>query len=79
MNLALIQVPGGCTSTLQPLDVAFNGPMLKARQRIWRENKLRRPFLPDTYQAAVERTQLAYESMSKPLTIGSWKKAQLIE
>jgi transposase-like protein len=79
MNLALIQVPGGCTSALQPLDAGFNGPMLKARQRIWRENKLRRPFLPDTYQAAVERTQLAYESMSKPLIIGAWMKAQLIE
>jgi DDE superfamily endonuclease len=78
MNLALIQVPGGCTSVLQPLDVGFNGPMLKARQRIWRENQLRRPFLPDTYQAAVERTQLAYESMSKHLTWAAWQKAQWI-
>ena len=79
MKLRLIQVPGGCTSTLQPLDVSFNGPMLKARQRIWRENKLQHPFLPDTYQLAVERTQLAYASMSKQLTRSAWKKAQLVD
>ena len=54
VNLQLIQVPGGCTSILQPLDVEFNGPMLKARQRIWREKKLLRPFDKDTPQAAVE-------------------------
>jgi hypothetical protein len=65
MNLRLIQVPGGCTATLQPLDVNFNGPMLKARQRIWRQTKMRMPHAPDTHQLAVERTQLAYESMSK--------------
>ena len=78
VNLQLIQVPGGCTSILQPLDVEFNGPMLKARQRIWREKKLMRPFDKDTPQAAVERTQLAYASMSKAMTREAWRKAQLL-
>ena len=78
MDLQLIQVPGGCTSILQPLDVEFNGPMLKARQRIWREKKLMRPFDKDTPQAAVERTQLAYASMSKAMTREAWRKAQFL-
>jgi len=79
LNIRLIQVPGGCTSTLQPLDVSFNGPMLKARQRIWRETRLRRPWQADTYQAAVERTQLAYQSMSRRLTRSAWTKAGIVD
>ena len=79
INLRLIQVPGGCTSTLQPLDVCFNGPMLKARQKIWRQNKMRNPHASDTYQLAVERTQLAYESISKESTRRAWQKAELID
>lgn len=79
MNLELICVPGGLTSTCQPLDTSFNGPMLKARQRIWREMKVARPGDDDTYQATIERTQLAYESMSKEATLKGWKVAQLID
>lgn len=79
MHLELIAVPGGTTSTLQPLDVCFNGPMLKARQRIWMETKVRRPDAEDTYQLAIERSQLAYESMSKDATRCAWIKAQLVD
>lgn len=79
IHLELIAVPGGATSTLQPLDVCFNGPMLKARQRIWREMKVNRPDAEDTYQLAVERSQLAYESMSKPATRAAWIRAQLVD
>ena len=79
MKLELIQVPGGCTSELQPLDVSFNGPMVKARQRIWREKKLARPFDGDTWQAAVERSQAAYESISQAATPSAWVKAQLLD
>jgi hypothetical protein len=79
MNIELIQVPGGCTAELQPLDVAFNGPMVKARQRIWRANKIARPFDGDSWQAAVERSQLAYESISKATTSSAWIKAQLVD
>ena len=79
MQLRLIQVPGGCTSTLQPLDVGVNGPMLKARQRIWLQERIRRPGVGDTYQAAVERTQQAYDAMSKALVRGAFRKAQLID
>ena len=78
MNLELFQVPGGLTSTRQPLDVSFNGPMLKARQRIWREKKIARPGDEDTYQATIERTQLAYESMSKEATLNAWSMARLL-
>lgn len=78
-QLELIQVPGGETSKLQPLDVAFNGPMLKARQRIWREKKLRRPGDPDSYQAAIERSQQAYASMSADTVRKAFRKAWLID
>jgi len=79
MKLELIQVPGGCTSEPQPLDVSFNGPMVKARQRIWREKRIIRPFDGDTWQAAVERLQAAYESISKAATRSAWVKAQLLD
>ena len=79
MQVDLIPVPGGTTSTLQPLDVCFNGPMLKARQRIWREMKVQRPDAEDTYQMAVERSQLAYESMSKEATRAPWIRAMLVD
>lgn len=79
IKLELIQVPGGCTAELQPLDVAFNGPMVKARQRIWRTKKIARPFDGDSWQAAVERSQLAYESISKATTRSAWRKAQLVD
>lgn len=79
MQLELIKVPGGLTSTCQPLDTSFNGPMLKARQRIWRERKIARPADEDTYQATIERTQMAYESMSKEATLKGWKVALLID
>ncbi len=79
MGLRLIEVPGGCTSILQPLDVCFNGPMLKARQRIWREEKVARPDADDSFQAAVDRTQRAYAGMSQAATRDAWRKAQLID
>ena len=62
-----------------PLDVGVNGPMLKARQRIWLQERIRRPGVGDTYQAAVERTQQAYDAMSKALVRGAFRKAQLID
>jgi hypothetical protein len=40
MNLQLIQVPGGCTADLQPLDASFNGPLLMKRKHIWAQKKL---------------------------------------
>ena len=79
LHIRLIEVPGGMTSTLQPLDVGVNGPMLKARQRIWLERAIRRPLEKDTYQAAVERTQLAYKHMSRALVLSAWRKAEVID
>ena len=79
MQLELIQVPPGCTATLQPLDVSFNGPMLKARQAIWLKHKLAFPEGRDSQQRAVERAQLAYASISKAATRSAWSKASLID
>lgn len=79
MNLQLIKVPPGKTVEYQPLDVCFHGPMARARQRIWSERRHLLPDAADTFQAAVERAQLAYESMSKEATINAWRKAWLVD
>jgi hypothetical protein len=79
MNLQLIQVPAGCTSELQPLDVNFNGPLLMARKHIWAQKRLLHPFSDDSQQAAIERAQLAYESLHKSIVIDCFRKAYLID
>jgi hypothetical protein len=78
IHLELIQVPPGATSFLQPLDVSFNGPMLKVRQMLWREEKAKDAWREESQQAAVERAEKAYESMSREATIAAWRKAQLL-
>lgn len=79
MHLQLIKVPPGLTSYYQPLDVSFNGPMVKARQRIWLHQRLVNPAASDTHQNAVERAQLAYEGLSRASTIDAWRKAFLVD
>jgi hypothetical protein len=79
MNLQLIQVPGGCTSELQPLDVNFNGPLLMKRKQIWAARKLLRPFAVDSPQAAVERAQQAYAAMPKSQALAAFRSACLID
>ena len=78
-NIQLIRVPSGCTTEYQPLDVQFNGPMAKARQKIWRENRAVRPDSSDSHQLAVERAQQAYQSISKANTRKAWVKAWLVD
>ena len=79
MNLELIQVPRGLTPTLQPLDVSFNGPMKKARQAFWLNQKIKFPGKRDSQQAAIERAQKSYEGMTKEATRVAWKEAKLID
>ena len=79
MKLKLIKVPPGLTCDYQPLDVRFNGPLTKARQRIWLEERIRHPEQPDSEQKAVERCQTAYEGISKKSTADAWRKAYLID
>ena len=78
INLQLIQVPGGTTSELQPLDLNVNGALLMQRRRLWSHLKLVNPFASDTLQAAVERAQLAYQSISKATVVGALEKAHLL-
>jgi hypothetical protein len=78
MNLELIRVPSGFTSTLQPLDVCFNGPLKRKRQKIWREKKRGDDRVVDNHQASIERQQLAYETISRRNTKRAWEKAQLV-
>jgi hypothetical protein len=78
-NIQLIQVPVAQTSILQPLDVNFNGPMLASRRKIAHARKLENPFALDSYQATVERSQIAYGAMTVPLTLKAWQDAYLID
>jgi hypothetical protein len=59
MHLQLIPVPPRLTSEYQPLDVQFNGPMTKARQRLWMQQRLAHPDSKDSFQNAIERAQQA--------------------
>ena len=78
MNLELIKVPPGRTSTLQPLDVCFNGIMKKKRQQIWSEKKRGDDRVVDNPQASIERQQLAYATISAINTRKAFEKAQLL-
>lgn len=78
-NVKLIQVPKGCTSTMQPLDVSFNGPMLKARQKIWSNLITNNPFYKDNYQQAVSRATKAYDEIGTYVAKGAWEKCNLID
>jgi len=79
MNLQLIQVPGGCTAELQPLDASFNGPLLMKRKQIWAANKLLHPFAVDSAQATIERAQQAYAAMPKSLALTAFRITWLID
>jgi hypothetical protein len=79
MNLQLIQVPGGCTAELQPLDVSFNGPLLMKRKQIWAANKLLHPFAIDSAQTTIERAQQAYAAMPKSQALTAFRDAWLID
>jgi hypothetical protein len=78
IRLKLIKVPPGLTCEYQPLDVQFNGPMVKERQRIWLRHRLACPDAKDSEQKAVERAQMAYEGISRSSTVDAWRKAFLV-
>lgn len=79
MNLRLIQVPGGCTAELQPLDVNFNGAFVMARKHIWTEKKLLDPHTKDSEQAAIERAQQAYDKMQKAMIVDAFRRSSLLD
>lgn len=79
LNLQIIQVPKCLTSTLQPLDVNFNGPMAAVRTKIWREMKRMDPEYKDSAQHSVERAQRAYEAMSPEQVRAGWQEAFLVD
>jgi hypothetical protein len=78
-NIQLIRVPPKTTATMQPLDVAFNGPFLAGRRKIWQDDRIANPFREDTWQHAVERSQRSYETISKEVTRAGFIKAYLID
>ena len=79
LRIQIILVPAGQTATLQPLDVGINGPMLKLRQKIWRDKKQYNPAASDSWQAAVERAQLSYDGVKASTISQSFVKTYLID
>lgn len=79
MNLQLIKVPPCQTVEYQPLDVCYHGPMTKARARLWTEQRTLMPDAADTFQAAVERSQLAYDSMSRQAGVDAFRKSYIVD
>ena len=74
MNLELIKVPPGTTSTQQPLDISVNGPMKQIRQRIYVENKIIHPNASDSIELAVNRSFSAYQQITPQTIIKGWKQ-----
>ena len=79
IKLQLICVPKGTTSEYQPLDARFNGPMTKARQRLWTQQRMLHPDSLDSFQQAVERASQAYDSLSQHSTQEAWRAAFLLD
>lgn len=77
MNLTLIPLPNfkGATAQLQPLDVQFNGPLKTTRAAIWASRRLHMPDAEDSYQALIERVQLAYEAQDRNFVKNAFVKA----
>lgn len=79
LNIQLIRIPAGLTSTLQPLDVCFNGPMLALRKRVRVQQLAVNPLTVDSWQTAVERAQISYATMSRAATRQAWVAAKLVD
>ena len=74
-NVKLIQVPEGTTSLLQPLDVNFNGPWKKARQKLWTSERRGGILHTDNVERTVMRAASAYKNLNaKTISIG-WKNS----
>jgi len=79
INLRLIAVPNfkGATAMLQPLDVAFNGPLKMKRAQLWAMQRLRDGDGADNEQLTMERVQLAYEGMDSDSVVNAFRKAYI--
>ena len=75
LNIILLFVPTGCTSTNQPLDVSINGPIKstgkKLAKRIYVSNPCEIPTIKDSVNCLIE----AKKSIKKSTIINSFIKA----
>lgn len=78
-NIELIRVPPGMTSTLQPLDAGFNSIFSTKRRANFNLSYINTPNHMDIFQAAVERSQLAYAAITQDATMKAWKKAGCVD
>lgn len=47
-------IPGGCTSTIQPLDVSINKPVKGVLKTAWEQYMIELPISPPTKQNLVD-------------------------
>lgn len=75
LHVDLLLVPKGTTSTTQPLDVNFNGPMKKLRQKYWLEERSGGKLCTDNVERTAIRAVKAYEAVSAQTISKAWAKA----
>lgn len=73
LKLRLIKVPPGETSRFQPLDISVMGPMSKARERMYIEDKLLKTNSKDNIENALERAEKSYREIDEHTIVKGFK------
>ena len=72
LHVELVAVPEGTTSVCQPLDVNFNGPFKRARERLWLEERSGGRQHTDNVERTVMRASRAHDSMTAQTVSQAW-------
>jgi DDE superfamily endonuclease/Tc5 transposase DNA-binding domain len=63
LNLEMILVPKGLTSSCQPLDISFNGPMKQIRTKKWMQERMIGELHTDNVERTVKRAYEAFKAV----------------
>jgi hypothetical protein len=75
LNIILIYIPSGCTSTNQPLDVCINGPIKSIGKKLAKNIYINDPFATPTLQDSITSLIESKNKIQKETIIKSFKLA----